>query len=54
MSILFVLVPLALILATVAVIGFTWAVGRGEFEDLETPAVRVIFEDDGLFKQDQR
>ena len=54
MSILFVLVPLALILATVAVIGFIWAVGRGEFEDLETPAVRVIFEDDGSFKHDQR
>jgi cbb3-type cytochrome oxidase maturation protein len=46
MSILFVLVPLALLLATGAVGAFLWAVGHGEFEDLETPALRVIMDDE--------
>ena len=47
MSILFVLIPLALLLATAAVATFLWAVSRGEFEDLETPALRVVMDDDG-------
>lgn len=47
MSVLFVLVPLALLLATAAVAAFLWAVSHGEFEDLETPALRVVLDDDG-------
>ncbi len=47
MTALYLLVPLALLLATGSVAAFLWAVGRGEFEDLETPALRVVFEDDG-------
>lgn len=47
MSVLFLLVPLALVLAAAAVAGFIWAVGHGEFEDLETPALRILTEDDG-------
>lgn len=48
MTALYLLVPLALLLATGAVTAFLWAVGRGEFEDLETPALRVVFDDDGV------
>lgn len=44
MSVLFVLVPLALALAAVAVAGFVWAVDHDEFEDLETPALRVLMD----------
>ena len=47
MSALYVLVPLALLLATGAVATFLWAVSRGEFEDLETQSLRVVFDDDG-------
>ena len=46
MNILLILVPLALLLAAVAVAGFFWAVRDGQFDDTETPAVRVLFEDD--------
>lgn len=46
MSILFVLVPLALLLASAAVAAFLWAVGQGEFEDLDTPALRVLIDDE--------
>lgn len=48
MSVLFVLIPLALLLATGAVSAFLWAVSRGEFEDLETPALRVVWEDEEI------
>ncbi len=47
MTALYLLVPLALLLATGSVGAFLWAVGRGEFEDLEAPALRVVFEVDG-------
>ncbi len=46
MNILYLLIPLALILLGVAVWAFFWAVGSGQFDDLETPAVRVIMDDD--------
>lgn len=45
MNALFLLVPLALLLATASVAAFLWAVRGGEFEDLETPALRVILDD---------
>jgi cbb3-type cytochrome oxidase maturation protein len=46
MNILYLLIPLALILLGVAVWAFFWAVGSGQFDDLDTPAVRVIMDDD--------
>ncbi len=46
MSILYILIPLALVLLGVAVWAFFWAVGSGQFDDLDTPAIRVIMDDD--------
>ena len=46
MSILYVLIPLALLLLGGAVWAFFWAVGNGQFDDLDTPAVRIIMDDD--------
>ena len=37
MSILFVLIPLSLGLVAFALCGFFWAVGSGQFDDLESP-----------------
>jgi len=45
MNILYFLVPLALVLAGVAVYGFIWAVRNGQYEDLETPGIRMITSD---------
>lgn len=45
MNALFLLVPLALLLATASVAAFLWAVRGGEFEDMDTPALRVILDD---------
>jgi len=46
MSILYVLIPLGLLLLGGAVWAFFWAVSSGQFDDLDTPAVRVIMDDD--------
>jgi cbb3-type cytochrome oxidase maturation protein len=46
MNILYILIPLALIVLGVAVWAFFWAVGSGQFDDLDTPAVRIIMDDD--------
>ena len=46
MSILYVLIPLAILVLGVAVWAFFWAVGSGQFDDLDTPAMRIILDDD--------
>ena len=45
MSVLFVVLPLALGAAAIAVLAFVWATRRGQFDDLETPAVRILQDD---------
>jgi len=46
MSILFALIPLAMLLLAFAVWAFFWAVKSGQFDDLDTPAVRILLDDD--------
>lgn len=46
MSILYLLIPLGLILLGAAVWAFFWAVGSGQFDDLDTPAWSVVMDDD--------
>lgn len=45
MSVLFLLLPLALLAVAVAVIAFIWAVRRGQFDDLETPPRRILLDE---------
>jgi len=45
MNILLVLIPISLLLIGVAVWAFFWAVNRGQFDDLETPALRILEDD---------
>ena len=46
METIFVLLPLALLIAAIAVGFFIWAAKTGQFDDLETPAVRILFDDE--------
>ena len=46
MNILYFLIPLGLVLLGCAVAAFFWAVRSGQFDDLETPAMSVIMDDD--------
>ncbi len=54
MSILYVLIPLALALLALAVWAFFWAVGSGQFDDLDTPAMRVVMDDDSKPEEEER
>ena len=44
--ILLLLIPLSLVLLGAAVWMFLWAVRRGQFEDLDTPALDILRDDD--------
>ncbi len=46
MTVLFIVLPLAVILAACAIGGFIWAARQGQFDDLDTPAIRVAQDDD--------
>ncbi len=44
MSILFLILPITLLLSGAAVVAFAWATRSGQFDDLETPAIRLLHE----------
>ena len=46
METIFVLLPLALLIAAIAVGFFVWAARTGQFDNLDTPAVRILFDDE--------
>ena len=46
MSVIFIVLPLALIIVAVAVAAFVWAARRGQFDDLDTPGMRVVNDDE--------
>ena len=47
MDVLFIVVPLALLIVGVALGALVWAARRGQFDDLESPALRVLSDDVG-------
>jgi cbb3-type cytochrome oxidase maturation protein len=42
MSIIFLILPITLLLSLGAVAAFTWATRGGQFDDLQTPALRAL------------
>ncbi|SFM75651.1 cbb3-type cytochrome oxidase assembly protein CcoS [Marinobacter pelagius] len=46
MQIVMVLVPLMLILVAVGIALFAWAVKNGQYDDVEGPAHRILYDDD--------
>ena len=46
MNILLLLIPLSLLLLVAAIWAFVWAVRRGQFDDLDTPAIDILRDDD--------
>lgn len=45
MEIIFVLLPIALVLAFFFLAAYVWAVKNGQFDDTTTPAYRILIED---------
>jgi cbb3-type cytochrome oxidase maturation protein len=48
MSVVFVLVFAAIIMAGAFLIAFIWSVKNGQYEDTYTPSVRMLFDDPPL------
>ena len=46
MTILLWLIPVALLLGLVGLLGFLWALKSGQFEDLDGAAHRILFDDE--------
>lgn len=47
MSILYLLIPLALLLAGSALAAFIWAARSGQYDDVDSAAIRAVVDDDG-------
>ncbi|MCO4793391.1 MAG: cbb3-type cytochrome oxidase assembly protein CcoS [Bacteriovoracaceae bacterium] len=54
MSIIYILAPIALFLGLFGVAAFLWAVNKGQFDDLETPANRMLIEDEPINKKNNK
>ena len=48
MIILLLLIPLSVMLLAVAIWAFVWAVRKGQFDDLDTPALDILVDMDEL------
>jgi cbb3-type cytochrome oxidase maturation protein len=44
-SIIYLVLPLALLVVAAAVAAFVWAARRGQYDDLDTPAIRAVQDD---------
>ncbi|MDI9238613.1 cbb3-type cytochrome oxidase assembly protein CcoS [Lysobacter sp. LF1] len=45
MNILLLLVPISIVLLGIAIGAFVWAVRKGQFDDLDTPAIDILRDD---------
>ena len=45
MEVMFIVLPLAILMAGCAVAAFSWSVRRGQFDDLDTPRYRALYDD---------
>ncbi len=48
MSALYLVLPLALLIASLAVLAFAWTVRSGQLDDVDTPPRRILFDDERL------
>jgi cbb3-type cytochrome oxidase maturation protein len=50
MTVIYLVLPLAIVFSCLALGAFIWATRRGQFDDLDTPALRVLHDDAGRRK----
>lgn len=46
MDVLYIVIPLAVVFAAIALAAFLWSVVSGQYDDLDTPAIRAALDDD--------
>lgn len=45
MSVVYIVLPLALVVVGIAVFAFVWSARSGQYDDMDTPAVRMLHDD---------
>ncbi|QEG20424.1 cbb3-type cytochrome oxidase assembly protein CcoS [Mariniblastus fucicola] len=53
MSVLYIALPVALVIALIAIITFVTQVRNGQYDDLDTPQYRMLFDDEAKDKTNQ-
>jgi len=53
-SVVYIALPVALLLAVAGVVAFIWATRSGQMDDLDTPGQRVLFDDEDPVDTDAR
>jgi cbb3-type cytochrome oxidase maturation protein len=53
MTIIYVLIPLSLLLLAVAIGFFVWALRNGQYDDMDTPALDILRQEDSEANQPQ-
>ena len=53
MSVIFIVVPLAALIVFAAVLAFVVSARRGQFDDLDTPAVRMLHDEPSTRGEDR-
>lgn len=48
MSVIYIVVPLAFVLAGGFLAAFLWSVRKGQFDDMDSPSVRMLFDEDDV------
>jgi cbb3-type cytochrome oxidase maturation protein len=48
MSVIFLLIPLSILIATGFLLAFLWAVTSGQYEDTNTPSLRVLLDEPSI------
>ncbi len=51
MDIIYILIPLSILIVGVAISVLFWAIKSGQFDDLDSPAHRILFDDDDQLKK---
>jgi cbb3-type cytochrome oxidase maturation protein len=46
MSIIYILIPIAMVLVTIAIIVFFWAVKSNQYDDLDREGINILFDED--------
>ena len=52
MEIIYFLLPIALCLAVFFIGSFIWSAKKGQYDDLDTPAHRMLLDDEAINKKD--
>ncbi|MFA6236358.1 MAG: cbb3-type cytochrome oxidase assembly protein CcoS [Bacteriovorax sp.] len=55
MEVITILIPIAILLALAFIVGFIWMTVKGQYDDLETPAMRILLEEtDNTIKKEKK